>query len=359
MKDYHERMARSEHKVTIQEIADMAGVSKSTVSRYLNQGYISEEKAARIRDVIHETGYKANFFAKRLKMKESKLVGVVLPRIDSVTVGKLLTGIGRVLEPRGYQGLLLSSQLSPEKELASIRSLAQQGVDGIIVDSIGITDRHVALAKALDVPVVFTGQQHPNVTWLKLDDYAAGRLMGAYLQQMGHTHAVFLGVNERDKAVGGERKRGFLDAFLAGREEDAGVRIDFVETGFDFLSAYNHGSMVEEKKDAGATVVVCATDNIALGVLRYFHERRIRVPEEISVTGFGGYDVSAVVYPALTTIQFDYDLVGMKTAQLLLHALGSEDAPAPELPLHLIERESVKKIGSDEALSRESFHSLA
>ena len=345
----------SEHKVTIQEIADMAGVSKSTVSRYLNQGYISEEKAARISKVIHETGYKANFFAKRLKMKESKLIGVVLPRIDSVTVGKLLTGLGRIFEPRGYQGLLLSSQLSVEKELASIKSLAQQGVDGIIVDSIGITEHHIQLANTLEVPVVFTGQQHEGVHFLKLDDYAAGRLMGAYLRQMGHAHAVFLGVSERDEAVGRDRKRGFLDAFGEGREN---ARVDFVETGFDFLSAYNHGPVIAQKKDEGASVVVCATDNIALGILRYFHERRVRVPEDLSVTGFGGYDVSAVVYPALTTIQFDYDLVGMKTAQYLLNVLSGVDEPMGELPLHLIERESVKKIGSDEVVPMESYHAL-
>ena len=107
-------------KVTIQDIADLAGVSKSTVSRYLNQGYISEAKAARIRAVIEQTGYQANFFAKRLKMKRSKLIGIVLPRMDSVSVGKLLSGIGRILEPAGYQGILLVSQLQEEKELENI-----------------------------------------------------------------------------------------------------------------------------------------------------------------------------------------------------------------------------------------------
>ena len=346
-----------EHKVTIQEIADMAGVSKSTVSRYLNQGYISEEKADRIQRVIRETGYKANFFAKRLKMKESKLVGIVLPRMDSVTVGKLLTGIGRILEPQGYQGLLVSSQLSKEKELASIRSLAQQGVDGIIVDSVGITDRHIALMQDIDIPIIFTGQEHKGVHFLKLDDYAAGRLMGAYLKHMGHAHAIFLGVSERDKAVGGDRKRGFLDAFREGRKGLA--HVDFIETGFDFLSAYNQGPTLEEKKAAGATVVVCATDNIALGVLRYFHERHVHVPQDISVTGFGGYDVSAVVYPALTTVQFDYELVGMKTAQYFLNILGGIDEPLGDLPLHLIERESVRRLGSSEAAPQESFHALA
>lgn len=79
-----------EKKSTIQDIATMAGVSKSTVSRYLNNGYVSREKAAKISEIIDQTGFQSNFFAKRLKTKHSKLIGVVLPRMDSVTVGKLL-----------------------------------------------------------------------------------------------------------------------------------------------------------------------------------------------------------------------------------------------------------------------------
>ena len=77
-------------KVTIKDVAELAGVSKSTVSRYLNHGYISLEKQKRVREAIEKTGFKSNFFAKRLKTQESKLIGIVLPRMDSVTVGKLL-----------------------------------------------------------------------------------------------------------------------------------------------------------------------------------------------------------------------------------------------------------------------------
>ena len=280
-------------KVTIQDIADLAGVSKSTVSRYLNRGYISEAKAARIR---------------RLKMKRSKLIGIVLPRMDSVSVGKLLSGIGRILEPAGYQGILLVSQLQEEKELENIVKFSQQGVDGIIVDSVGITPRHVALTRQLDMPLVYTGQQREGLRCLKIDDYAAGRLMGAYLRQMGHVRAVFLGVSEKDRAVGIDRKQGFIDT-------------------------------------VGATVIVGATDNISLGVLRYFHERGIRVPDDISVAGFGGYDVGAVVYPALTSVYFDYELVGMKTAQYMLDAITGATSHLGGLPLHFLERESVRRVG--------------
>ena len=183
-------------KVTIKDVAELAGVSKSTVSRYLNQGYISVEKQERVKKAIEQTGFKSNFFAKRLKTKQSKLIGIVLPRMDSVTVGKLLAGISRILEPAGYQGLLLVSKLSGRKEIENIRSLQQQGVDGILVDSVGISEEHVKLTKSGTVPVLYTGQKHQDVPYVKIDDKAAGRMMGAYLRQMGHKHAVFAGVTE-------------------------------------------------------------------------------------------------------------------------------------------------------------------
>ena len=326
-----------EKKITIQNIADMAGVSKGTVSRYLNHGYISDEKAERIRKVVAATGFQSNFFASRLKLKQSHLIGVVLPCMDSVTVGKLLTGINRVFEPEGYQALLLVSSLKKNKELENILHLQQQGVDGIIVDSLGITNRHLQVLRNSTVPIFFTGQQHKDVHYIKIDDYGAGRMMGAYIQQMGHRQVVFAGVSERDAAVGIERKQGFIDAFSEGHPE---VRIDFVETGFDFFSAYGKGDDVLQLHP---TAVVCATDNIGLGLLRYFHERHIPVPGEISIAGFGGYDDGAVSYPSLTTVAFDYELAGMKTAQGLLDMLqGRPLVFRQQLPMFFIERESVR-----------------
>lgn len=328
-----------EQKKTIKDVAELAGVSKSTVSRYLNHGYISLEKQERVRRAIEKTGFQSNFFARRLKTKESKLIGIVLPRMDSVTVGKLLAGIGRVLEPAGYQGILLVSQLSVSKELENIRNLQQQGVDGILVDSVGITREHIRLGRESALPILYTGQKHEGVHYVKLDDRAAGRMMGAYLRQMGHCRAVFAGVSERDTAVGIDRKQGFIEAFTEGRRN---ARVDFVETGFDFLSAYNQA---EEVRRCQATVVVGATDNISLGILRYFHERGIKVPEEISVAGFGGYEVGAVVYPALTTVAFDYELVGLKAARYMLDLLQNKPVEeCMDVPLFFVERESVRNL---------------
>lgn len=326
-------------KVTIQDIANMVNVSKSSVSRYLNNGYVSEEKAEKIREAIEKTGFETNFFAKRLKTKQSKLIGIILPRIDSVTVGKLLTGINKKLESEGYQGIILISELSVEKELSHINSLYQQGVDGIIVNSIAITKEHIKLVNRLNIPVIFTGQKNSLVDCIKINDYEAGKIMGNFFKEKNHKRVVFIGVSEEDEAVGIDRKNGFISAFKDGNENS---RVDFIQADFSFMKGYEKS---KEALDFNPTAIICATDNICLGVLRYLHENKIGVPEEVSVAGFGGYDVGSVSYPTLTTIAFNYEAIGNQAAQGILDLINDKELTnEEEASLDLIERESVRKL---------------
>lgn len=326
-------------KVTIQDIANMVNVSKSSVSRYLNNGYVSEENAKKIKEAIEKTGFETNFFAKRLKTKRSRLIGIVIPRINSVTVGELLTGINKRLEENNYQGIILISDLSIEKELDNIRSLSQQGVDGIIVNSISITKEHIKLISRLSVPVIFTGQKSEYVNSIKIDDYEAGSVLGKYFKEKGHKQVVFAGVTEGDEAVGVERKKGFIEAF---KENNEGCNVNFIETGFSFKKSYE---MCPEILKYNPTGIACATDNICLGILRYLHENNIKIPEEVSVAGFGGYEIGSVTYPALTTVAFNYELIGKETAQGILDLIeGKELNEKIEIPLKLIERESVENL---------------
>lgn len=328
-----------DRKVTIQDIANMVNVSKSSVSRYLNNGYVSEENAKKIKEAIEKTGFQTNFFAKRLKTKKTGLIGIVIPRIDSFTGGKFLTGLNKILKENNYQGIILISELDIEKELANINSLHQQGVDGIVINSMAITKKHIELTSKLSIPTIFTGQKNEFTNYIKIDDYEAGQIMGNYMKSMGHKSIAYLGVNEWDKAVGVDRKNGFIDAV---KENNPECDVNFIETDFSFINAYNKAGEVLKYEP---TAIVCATDNICLGILRYLHENNIKVPEEVSVAGFGGYDIGTVSYPTLTTVAFDYELIGMKTAQGILDLIeGKELEENKETLLRLIERESVKSI---------------
>lgn len=325
-------------KVTIQDIANMVGVSKSTVSRYLNGGYVSEENAKKISDAVEKTGFTSNFFAKRLKADNSRLIGVILPRIDSFTAGKLLKSINRRLEEKGYQIIILSSELSKKKELECIDKFHKQGVDGIIVMSFEITKETIAMANRLTIPIIFTGQNNNLLKCIKIDDRKAGNMLGNYIKKQGHRNIVFLGVSERDKAVGIERKQGFYEAFA-----DVECNINFVEADFSFEGAYKASKEVLKYKP---TAVVGATDNIILGFIRYAFECGYKIPEDFSVAGFGGYDVGLAVHPTITTIYIDYEALGEKTADSIVAAIELEEIKDErKVELRLIERESVKNIG--------------
>ena len=104
--------------MTIAEIARRAGVSKACVSRYLNHGYVSEEKKARIREVIEETGYTPSRNAQVLRTGKNGVVGVILPKINSESIGRIAAGVSEVLEKHGYRMLLANTENNVEQELA-------------------------------------------------------------------------------------------------------------------------------------------------------------------------------------------------------------------------------------------------
>lgn len=324
-------------KVTIQDIANMVGVSKSTVSRYLNGGYVSDDNKKKIEEAIEKTGFKSNFFAKRLKAKKSGLIGIIMPRIDSFTSGKILKSINKRLEENGYQGIILTSELSKDKEIKHIKKLYQQGVDGIIILAVNITKEHIDLVKKLPIPILFTGQKSSLVNYIKVDDYKAGKALGQYIRDNGHRNIVFLGVTEEDKSVGVERKAGFCDAF-----KDIDCKISFVKTGFSFNEAYEASKEVIKYKPIA---VIGATDNIVLGFIRYAYEKGYSIPDEISVAGFGGYDIGLAVHPTITTVEINYEALGEKSSDLILSYINGEEIEIDRnVPLKLIKRESVKSL---------------
>ncbi|WP_250278664.1 LacI family DNA-binding transcriptional regulator [[Clostridium] colinum] len=329
-------------KVTIQDIANMCQVSKSSVSRYLNGGYVSKENKEKIKEAIEKTGFKSNFFAKRLKSKNSNLIGAVIPRIDSITVGKVLNGINNTCVENNYTILMQSSNLDLKKEIDCITSLYNQGVDGIIVYTLGITNDHIKIYNNIKIPIIFLNQKNENVNYICIDDYKAGYIMAEYFYKNNHKNIVFLGVNEKDKSVGIERKKGFYDFY---KKNVSNYTINFVETDFSFKKAYNKGNDVLKFNPTG---VICATDNICLGFMLYLNEQGIKIPDEISVAGFGGYEVSSVIKPSITTIEFNYELLGKIATKNILNLISNNSNDEKvDIDLKLILGESIKNIGDN------------
>src|SRR5690625_110571 len=314
---------------TIADIANLAGVAKSTVSRYLNGGSVSETTKKKIENVINETGYVPNTFAQSLKAKKTNIVGTIIPRFDSFASSQIVIGIDEQLREMNYQLLIANTNQSVTREIESIYSLANQRVAGIILLATQITDRHLEAFKKINIPVILVGQQHDNVHSVIHNDELAAYEIGKYILKKGHQKIAYLGVTDKDIAVGVRRKEGIKRAI---QEKEEQCEVMYYETSFDMNEAViKASSIIETFKPS---IIVCATDNIAIGVLKAAHQKGVRVPEDLSITGFGGYEVTEIIHPTMTTVKFFYKDAGRDAAQGMIKLLNYEEFTFVTLSKH-------------------------
>ena len=324
-------------KITMADIADMAGVTKSTVSRYFNGGSVKESTREKIQKIIRENSYEPNTFA-RLKARESNVIGVVVPTLNSKITSRVITSIGRYLREQNYEVLIKDSDHNVELELKNIQRLIAQNVDGILLSAITMTGEHRRLIESSPVPVVVLAQDYENGISVTEDDYGAGKAMGIYVGNSRPGRVGYAGVEESDEAVGINRKNGVLDGLL-----QCGVTDVILKTG-DY--SYQSGQRMTEKilEEGPVDAIICATDRLAFGAYRVLEQRGLRVPEDVSVAGFGGYDESELLKPQLTTLKFDSYALGYLGAETVLKMVREEPVPKKQIvDFELIEGKSVKK----------------
>ena len=159
--------------MNIGSIAEMAGVSRAAVSRYFNNGYISEKKREAIRQVVEETGYRPSVQAQTLRTKRTKMIGVIVPKIASASIGRIVEGILSMINENGYQMLLAVTQNDPKKELEYLDAFSEKQVDGVILLGTVFQAEHKKILRNLSVPVVIVGQQVSGYNCVFHDDYHA------------------------------------------------------------------------------------------------------------------------------------------------------------------------------------------
>ncbi len=324
--------------MTINEIAKLAEVSRATVSRYLNQGYVSNEKRERIRKVIEETGYQPSSQAQMLRTRKTRLIGVIIPKIDSHTISRMVGGISTILSKSGYQLLLANTENNEQEELKYLKLFRENHVDGVILSGTIFTKKHIQVLKDYQVPVVILGQYLSGYSCVYQDDYRAARELAARMLEKTR-RLCFAGVTVQDEAVGRGRLQGFLDAcHAAGRgwEESQIAQASFqVESGMTAAR-----ELLKAHPDLDG--ILCATDDIAVGVILYLKQQGKRIPEDVRVAGFGDTQVAQIVEPNLTTVHFYYKTSGEEAANMLLDLLEGEASVYRELKMgyRIVERGS-------------------
>lgn len=305
----------------ITTVAKLAGVSRATVSRYLNDGYVSAEKRRAIARVIKETGYTPSRQAKQLRTGKSNLVGVVIPKINSASISRIVSGITAVLNDSQYQMLLANTDNDEHLEVDYLKLFAEKShVDGVILVGTVITSAHERAMASLQVPLIVLGQEVEGHSCVFHDDYDSQRKIVELVLRHSQ-RPTFIGVTERDIAAGHMRRKAFLDVCHEhGLDVPACAQ---ATTGFTIESGY---LACEQLLDAypQADAIVCASDTIAFGAMTCLREYGRSVPDDVQVTGVGDSEYSVVVTPTLTTIHHHYKTSGMEGARLLMDAVQHE-----------------------------------
>lgn len=323
--------------LSINDIATLANVSKSTVSRFLNQGYVKDSTREKIAKVIEEHHYEPNMFA-RLKAKNSHIIGVIAPCLDSNVTSQVLMAIDARLKEENYTSFIINTNHSSEEELRNLEGLSRMNVDGIILNATNVSKQHVEIAKRLDIPVVFVAQECKECISIINEDYVAGYYMGEYCALSGHRDIVCMSVDEHDVAIGVTRKQGILD----GLHKHGVDQVEVIIGDFSLSYSYDQLKMVLDKRVPD--MMICSTTKQLLAAYKIAREKGLNIPQDISIVGFGGLETSEMLVPKATTIQFNPAMTGQLSADAMLSMLrGVEVQHIQYVPFTFVEGESVKR----------------
>ncbi|WP_232535359.1 LacI family DNA-binding transcriptional regulator [Nocardia terpenica] len=302
------------------DVAKLAGVSHQTVSRVLNDSpQVRPETRERVLRAVAELGYRPNAMARGLVSRRSRRFGVVT--FDTILYGPacMLLGIERAARAAGYGvGIVALERVDRHGVLAAVDILADQGVDGVIV----IAPQQAAAAALRSLPVrpivvAVEAGQGVGLPSAAVDQIEGTGLVVRHLLELGHRTVWHVagpdGWGEaRDRLAGWRRALTAADAPIP-----PPMRGDW-----SARSGYEAGLALADRPEV--TAVFAANDQMALGVLRAFAERGVRVPRDVSVAGFDDIPEAAYLTPALTTVRQDFDEVGRRSIALLLRLLDAD-----------------------------------
>jgi LacI family transcriptional regulator len=324
--------------VTLMEVAALAGVSASTVSRILNgTAVVSEEKAQAVQQAIARLGFVPNPVARGLAGGRTLSIGVVTQAIDSPFYGVAMRGIEEELAAAGYSPLFVSGHWNADEEARCIDTLRARRVDGIIVLTGRLSDSALR-ACARQLPVVVTGRtlKAPSLFSLDFDNFEGGRLATHHLMVLGHRRIAFIaGDPEHPDSV--ERQRGYRAALeAAGIPYDLGLVVPGKYYELSGLEALER--LVQSRQSF--TAIFAANDQMAFGAALALHRRGLRVPQDVSLVGFDDLPASSYSIPPLSTVHQPVYELGRLAASAMLDLLRGTRPSAVMPAPRFIPRES-------------------
>ncbi|MEP3348580.1 MAG: LacI family DNA-binding transcriptional regulator [Marinomonas sp.] len=326
---------------TMGDVAKSAGVAPVTVSRYLNDpDLVSKRSKEKIAEAIRQLNYVPHAAARTLASKRSRMIGSIVPSLDSSLFGRTIEVFQSHISTAGYNLILASNNYDAEKEREHINQMVSHGVDALLMIGNSRDESIYRLLQAKNIPYVLTwtidsNQEHPCIGF---SNQEAASSITNYLMDLGHTKFAMISghIKNNDRAY--DRLKGVRDT-LAQR----GLSLaddNFIERPFG----------VEQGRDAfrllmcrpnKPTAIICGSEPFAYGAIFEGKKMGIDIPKEVSITGFDDMWLASNITPSLTTVRTPQQQMGALAAKYLIAKLNGEEVPLPKpLGIEIIVRES-------------------
>lgn len=325
----------------IKQIAEMAGVSTTTVSHVLNETrFVSEDRRERVLEAMRRLNYRPNRLASGLRRRKSNTMGVVLPDITNPYFAEIARGVEDACFERGYSAIICNSDASLRTEANYLDMLAEKQMDGIVLVNVGDRGQKLSPALARGIPLVMMDREVSalRADSIQVDNLAGGRMAAEHLFALGHRNVVCIG-GAPEVYPSWDRVDGFT-GFM--REAGHPVPKRQILAG-DFHADSGYSLTLEAMRaKKRPTAVFAANDLMAYGAIRALAETGLRIPGDVSVIGFDDIKLSGLFNPPLTTIRQPRLKMGGVAVRLLLERAEKPDLEPRRvmLPLDLVVRQS-------------------
>lgn len=310
---------------TLEDVAREANVSTATVSRCLNMPEkVTEKTRKRVLTAVNMLGYSPNFGARALAAKRTNTIGAVVPTLENAIFARGLQAFQEEVTRNGATLLVASSSYQQELEEEQIRNLVARGADALLLIGNDRSEDIYTFLKKRGIPwvIAWNFQEAPDHCFVGFDNQSAAKEITEKAIRLGHTRIAMIAGITRGNDRARDRLLGVKDAI---KEDGLPIEsFNVIEAQYSFAAG---GDAIETllKIKPRPTVVICGNDILAVGAIKRLKSLGLKVPEDISITGFDDIEVASVIDPELTTVHVPHRAMGTKAAESLQKMIEQDD----------------------------------
>ena len=311
---------------TIKDISRKTGLGLATISKYLNGGKVKDTNREAIEYAINELGYTVNGFARSLRLRCSKTIGIVVPDLNNIFISSIIVEMEDILRQNGYMAIICDCRSDIKQEKKVVQLLMSKQVDSIVNMPINTDGTHLEPAIKQKLPIVLIdriySQLKDKVNAVLLDNISAAFCATSEFIKMGHKNiGIILG--PRNIFTSNQRYLGYYQAML----ENSLVPLDEHIIYSNYTVEGGYESMYKLFEVEELTAVFVTNYYMTLGAVIAINERSVKIPDEISIIGFDNHQLYQVVRPKLTIISQPLADMGRVAAEILLESMANKENP--------------------------------